>query len=700
MKKKFIFVLTIIVLVCTMSVALVACNPKNPEAFQVVNNGSALNELWEAWAKENFSRSNDTIGLNVNLNYKDSSEDISIALKGGLTQKEINKNVLSLIVKDNNKQESNKDILNLTLNSNGLFLYLDEFENKTFKMSDIKFPNLNGGIFEMLTIGNISDSLKTILVSLMAYTLDMEGSKVTIDPVLNGKNLYDTKYIISFKINSLIDSVVDSYLQSFMTEEMQLAIESIKDKLGEAKVDITANTTGNTRKKVAKPAKDAPKYEYVGGTLVDFDIEVGNAENKLTMNTKASDIKILNSIPEVQEPADFIDFDSYVFPSNINGIFNLKDINGNVLSKFECTANFDFNIKNVASTILACISNKNMAPLFDEMISDENGKIFVEITHTCDDSCKLDHLSKESKPILTVAYSPAEFKNNRIYVALNLRGIVLSSFGEQMLDFLPADSELTAQDMEKLLPEDDLTFSIDLEAYTNYTLIKNTFENNIQAVAGLFNMVSATTYEKNTSININNILNSIMNFEELVELKYYLENFIDIIFKDVDSIDIAYTHTNEHYTNGSVKEQFLKDRTFVYHDNFVYAPIIDKLTFVEKSEGVVEINKEDLYNEDGSLKALTENQVLELKGCTITADFTDALGNAVTEELVICDILGFDNTQLNQTIYLVVTGYTGNNYKRFIEDLQYIFGDISTEEYKDIVIADGVVELSISLKVE
>lgn len=700
MKKKFIVVLAIVVMVCTLSLALVACNPKNPEAFQVVNNSSALNELWDAWAKENFSKSHDTIGLDVNLNYDDSDTDISIALKGGITQAKDNKNALSFVVKDNKKQGTNKDIINLTFNSDALFIYIDGVADKSLKVSDIKFPNLSGGIFDMITIGNISDSLKTILVSLMAYTLDMEDSKITIDPVLNGKDLYDAKYSISFKVNSLIDSVVESYLESFMSDYMQLALKTVKEKLVGVKVEITANTTGNTRKKVEKPAKGAPKYEYVGGTLVDSDIAVGTYDSKLTINTKASDIKILNSIPEIKAPTDFIEFDNYLLPSNVNGAFNLKDKNGNILSKYDYTANFDFNMTEVASTILDCFDKKSMVPLINAMLSDQNGKIFVEINHTCDDSCLLDHLSKTSKPVLTIAYSPVDFGNNRIYIAVNLRGILSSDFGEQMLENLPDGSTATAQDIIDLLPEEDLIFTIDLQTYSTISSIKNAADNSRQAIVNLLDSVATTTYEQNKNIDITSILNAVMSIEELAVYKYSVEKAMDIIMKDVDSIDIAYTHTNEHYTDGNIKEQFMQNKTFVYGDGTVIAPIIDKLTFAEKSEGVVQINGQDgLYNEDGTFNALTEKQVFKLIGSTITATYTDMLGNTISEELVVFDILGFDSTKVEQTVYLVVSGNLGNNYNQFVKNVKDMFeeNDSQTEVSRENV-AEAVVKISFKLQ--
>ncbi len=687
MKKKFGFVLASILLVCVLLISMVACSPKDPEAFETVDNSATLNEVWDIWAKDNLKLATDTLGVDVNLKLMGFDSNISIILQGGLSQIQTTKDVLRFAVIDNSKTTVNKSLMDIIISNDGLIVCVDEYFEKPIKFSDVKLPKIDSDLPFGITLGNICEMMQNILVPLIANAMDTEGSKVVIDPVLNGKNVYDVNYSFSFKATSIIDGVLE-FLNLQNSADIKESIDSVKAQLKDVKIKVSVNTTGNTRKKVEKPAKGAPKYEYIGGSLVDFSLVADNNGSEISINSSASGVKILNSIPEVKIPTDCIEFDSLVLPSNINGQFSMKDSKGNILGNYEYKANFDFNATQIASTLLECITSQSGMPLVNKLFKNNDGKIFVEIKHTCDNSCKFNHLSKLSRPIMTIAYDPQNFGTSRIYFAVNLRGIVTEDFGEKFKELLPAGSQTSAEEIVGLLPEEDLIFSIDPMAYITLDKIQT------DITTKAYNMLSAIadSNDKNV-IDFAEIINSILQLEELSEYKEIIQKVINLAFPNVDSIEFTAEHTNEHITDINVKEKFMENRTFVFNSDFqeVIAPIASKITFDR-------IVKEDYYNQDGSLKDLTAEQVLTFIGEKAKCSYKDMLGNIINEDLTIIDIIGLD-TQLvgaTQKIYLVVNGNLGNNLYKFKENFAKLFGDnIQTESNYKVV--DGVIELSITL---
>ena len=82
MKKKLSMLLAAFMVVCTFAIALVACAPKDPDPFTAVDSSKELGNVWDAWAKEHMNVSGNTLGINANINLKNSDTDMSIALQG------------------------------------------------------------------------------------------------------------------------------------------------------------------------------------------------------------------------------------------------------------------------------------------------------------------------------------------------------------------------------------------------------------------------------------------------------------------------------------------------------------------------------------------------------------------------------------------------------------------------------------------
>ncbi len=344
MKKKFSFVLAIIMVVCTLAIALVACAPKDPDPFTAVDSSKELGNIWDAWAKEHMNVSGNTLGINANINLKNSDTDMSIALQGGITQEKGVKEVLRLAVANNKKTGDNKNIVDIIINdTDGLFVNIDGLSQKPIKISELKLPSIGNLLKEGLdmSISDILPAIKPAVVELINFALD--DSKVTVDPVKNKKE-YDVKYTFTVQVDALVNSILDM-INLEMSPEVESIVNEVKAMLEDVNLKFTIDTTGNTQTKVKKPAKNAPKYEYKGGKMTDLKIEVEG------MTVNATGINLSNTIPSIAIPTDTMDLDTALLTSRLNGTITMKDETGKSVGDYTYTINLDFEPSNKSTYI-------------------------------------------------------------------------------------------------------------------------------------------------------------------------------------------------------------------------------------------------------------------------------------------------------------------------------------------------------------
>lgn len=688
MKKKFSFAIVIVLLVSMLTLVLVACAPKDPESFSAVDSMTVLEEIWDAWSIDNFQTATDTLGIDVNVNLKGEGKDINFVLQGGISSNASVKEGLRLAIVNN---FANKTIAEVISNSDGTFVYADGLNDKPLKINEIKFQGIGSIINETLgfSVGDLAGLLKMPIINLVNDAINMEGSCITVRPVLKEKNSYDVNYTFDFKLNSLIDG-----LMSFIPGSEEI-FESVKAELNDVSIYFDIKTAGNQREKVVKPAKGAPKYNYKGGKLTDMKIAAKVGTSEMTVNCGVGGFKMLNSIPVISTPTEFIDFDNFILPSNLNGTFNLKDKNGDILGKYEYTANFDFNKTQIFSSLIECAVKQSAMPIVNKMFKDESGKIYIEVKHICDNSCTINHLSNDSRPLLTVAYDPNSFGTNRVYFAFNIRGSVGADFAEKISEMINDGTLVSAQEILDLLPKEDLIFSIDPSSYIKKAEVSST-DNII--------LPQIMAEDSSNTVAFAEIVNRILQADIFAEYKDTIAKVLDIVFPNVDSIDYTVVHTNKHITDWDIKAKFLENREFCYSETDgikdIMAPINSKIDYTFNSQNIIKITTaQDIYNGDGTLKDLTAQDLNALIGASVEGKYVDMLNNQITENLTILDIVGLDiaQTQTTQTVYLVVGGSVNNNIYRFLDNINDLFGTEDKKLIDYIYPISGVIELEIKL---
>ena len=688
MKKKFSFAIVIVLLVSMLTLVLVACDPKDPESFSAVDSMTVLEEIWDAWSIDNFQTATDTLGIDVNVNLKGEGKDINFVLQGGISSNASVKEGLRLAIVNN---FANKTIAEVISNSDGTFVYADGLNDKPLKINEIKFQGIGSIINETLgfSVGDLAGLLKMPIINLVNDAINMEGSCITVRPVLKEKNSYDVNYTFDFKLNSLIDG-----LMSFIPGSEEI-FESVKAELNDVSIYFDIKTAGNQREKVVKPAKGAPKYNYKGGKLTDMKIAAKVGTSEMTVNCGVGGFKMLNSIPVISTPTEFIDFDNFILPSNLNGTFNLKDKNGDILGKYEYTANFDFNKTQIFSSLIECAVKQSAMPIVNKMFKDESGKIYIEVKHICDNSCTINHLSNDSRPLLTVAYDPNSFGTNRVYFAFNIRGSVGADFAEKISEMINDGTLVSAQEILDLLPKEDLIFSIDPSSYIKKAEVSST-DNII--------LPQIMAEDSSNTVAFAEIVNRILQADIFAEYKDTIAKVLDIVFPNVDSIDYTVVHTNKHITDWDIKAKFLENREFCYSETDgikdIMAPINSKIDYTFNSQNIIKITTaQDIYNGDGTLKDLTAQDLNALIGASVEGKYVDMLNNQITENLTILDIVGLDiaQTQTTQTVYLVVGGSVNNNIYRFLDNINDLFRTEDKKLIDYIYPISGVIELEIKL---
>ena len=345
--------------------------------------------------------------------------------------------------------------------------------------------------------------------------------------------------------------------------------------------------------------------------------------------------------------------------------------------------------------MIECAVKQSAMPIVDKMFKDESGKIYIEVKHICDNTCTINHLSNDSRPLLTVAYDPNSFGTNRVYFAFNIRGSVGADFAEKISEMINDGTLVSAQEILDLLPKEDLIFSIDPSAYIKKAEVSST--DNI-----ILPQIMAVN-DSNT-IDFTQIVNSILQADVFAEYKDTIAKVLDIVFPNVESIDYTAVHTNEHITDWDIKAKFLENREFCYSETDgikdIMAPINSKIDYTFNSQNIIKINTaQDIYNGDGTLKDLTAQDLNALIGASVEGKYVDMLNNQITENLTILDIVGLDiaQTQTTQTVYLVVGGSVNNNIYRFLDNINDLFGTEDKKLIDYIYPISGVIELEIKL---
>lgn len=688
MKKKLNFMLVIIAILSVLSIALVSCAPTDPEAFTAADSLAELEHIYDAWAKENLKLSQNNLGLDARFLTKMSSKDYAISLQAAITKENDEKDAFRFAISDGTKK-----VVELIANNKALYFYLDGFNDKTIKIPEAALPELGNKL--PLSFDSLNDMLKIVIVNFVDSTL--KDGRVIVDPIKkDGK--FDVKYTFSIGLSDVVEQITS--LIPIVPEQAQPIIDSVAEMLDDVDLNVVVNTSGNEQTKAKKPKKGEHKYVYSGGTLTSLSFDIDG------MNVNANDFKITDQLPTITAPNDenTIAIDDALFPSQMSGNFVMKDEAGNFVSEYKYDIKLDFTTTQLVQTINQCMVQKSAMPLVNKMFADKKGKIFAEITHECENNCKINHASKVSRPLLTIAYDPESFGTDRVYVAFNAMGVLPNpdDFGRVLEQMIPQLSGMggTIASIYQFFPVEDIVFSVSPTAYIKMEELKGTPapEPASKMIATMMNTaIRAKSNNGKLIIPIQKILNEMDGVDKIRPL-------LDLMLPNVKTFEVT-----SNFKAGEIEEKFNIADKFKENREFRYLKEANEDTPLD--EFYPPINSKITY-EELSLQGKTYDQIMAMKGTKIKGTYTNMKGEQKTEELTIIDVVGLDpNKTGEQKIGFVVSGTLGNSFypcrdgvvgfaEQLLIPLLKMMGiqiDIDLQPIKDFRVADDVLIFNVTI---
>ena len=376
----------------------------------------------------------------------------------------------------------------------------------------------------------------------------------------------------------------------------------------------------------------------------------------------------------------------------------MKNADGIVVSNYTYTINMEFTAENLISTIIECVNTGSATPILNKMFMEQQGKLFIEVNHTCGEVCQTNHVNskKMDGSVIAIAFSPEDFDNNRIYVSLDLQTIFNDSFL----------NDVVGVGLNSLFPAYYTQFSFDFLEYMELVDMRaNGVKPDSQATAGISaiadeqfsignligKIVSGLTVDQELQIEIDDIRAIVDSLQSSLDEGTYwtILKAVNSLFQGVDKICL-----NGVYTNGANMEDMdilalykrqneTTPKTFFDVDkpdeNANHKIIKGGLTGWDKDDaGNVKIYQgatndlnSTIYNTNGTYTTFSYGELMELvvdqdatnEKNTVVVQFNDIYGEAIVSRMNIIEIVGLDPTKFDepQDVALVLsTGSAAN----------------------------------------
>lgn len=386
-KRKFVSALIIcILLITSLTIALVACKPKDddttepPKEFTV---NDATKEIAEAF-RTTYLYNGLPFGWDINLN----AMDYTVTTQGRL---------------DSSTAENNKIDFKLVKGA-----------NQVIRLSADKE-------YLYLVAGDVSKRLKDFqLAQVVKNNADLAPTTDTNEEIVGYMELALSALFTEGKVKKVTNEV---FATSTYTLEGSLdaVLETLNKVLAEQGVDLSTVTNelkGTTIKLEANV--DANKI------LKTFDISLGGnsllSADKFEMSNECK--------PQVDLPAGRESFaTTHALNFTLEGTVDLKDKVGigkvNTVYSMGYEIRVDFNIFRVLRECIKLDDNGSLT--FDpvNIFSDPTNSIFVDLSHKCglnENACEFCQTYRENGSngsLLTLAYAPADFGSNKAFIALD-----------------------------------------------------------------------------------------------------------------------------------------------------------------------------------------------------------------------------------------------------------------------------------------
>ena len=746
-KKGYGIIVSIMVIIAMLSSVLVACVKQDDGAeptavnkgniASAINESNALGDVMNGWLAANNWNDKDKIGWDVSVDYNTgtaNANDLDIIFKGGIDNSGNSLIDFAII----NKSYSDKVEF-------GLQLLGDKFN---ITIQDNSYTNNELGIndFSLVlpTDGSISSGINTT-ISIASLLFSAGVTLNSVEPVLvegaaaeNG-SIYDINYNFTLDVHGSIMNIIDlvgAFLGDSVSQDNIDKIKSVLDNALDGMV-IGFDVALQGKKLEVSTTKDEDKnevtyaYKFSVGTVSSdaFDLAVTASGDEHSV--KIDGLKLTNEIPTIVEPADAREI--FILKHELSGVIASSNLLGQEVSKFDYKFNFEFSAKGLVKAIISSIEQTSSISVMNLIFADQDGKMFLDITHKCSDSevsCN-GHMSTKivgvdknfNGSLLSIAYDPASFGTKSVYGSINIAALLPGDFMETLEDILvAAKAGIDAGTVWNTALKPYLP--VDTSFVINPLLVNDYYTNkgSVQAVAdvhtdtaaldlvGILDKLSAIDFDVLIKTIAGNLEDGILDIDasSIRDLVAGLElddstagiigSLVDMLIGNKDGIsNIALSAT---YKNGAtlpedlnIKDAFMNSKDFS-HDGAgitpaMKGPVGSEITF-DKTEKFVHVFGEDRKNNDlqsaegipnpfsyeefmtGISNTETNGIINPSTSRYVKANYTDICGNVIeNSKMYIMDVKGLDASILDkpQDITLVLTRGTGQGVYTILDNI-------------------------------
>ena len=708
-----------LVLLCGTLVACVA--PRNnvfgkgvlPKSGEI-DAHLALEEIFHAWIGNNSYKESDVFGWDVGMDYTDLDDsNISVSFKGGLTSD--NNDIFEFSIVDNKQTDEKSTVFSIICNKDASYINV---LGKAIKIPELKVES------DELLAGSEEDyygklnSLMNVFY-LFANVAD-EGSTVEI---IDKGDTYTKNYSLNLDLWKVIEALIGLDLKD--EQNNNLITDMILEELGKLLNNniVSINATVENIKLVAKIKEQGNdvfySYSFRGGEVSPDCININLLESgDIVQSFKLKGLKILNAIPNIIIPNNAVEIN--LLKHQINGYFWMHDKNGNEIATYTYNLAVDLSAENFVANFYAFLK-KDISLLIDSIFKSNDGRLLLEIKHTCKTNC-IEHMSGKvnNEALLSVAYDPAinAFNNSNIYIAANVQALLPDNIFEAC-----GYSEMDSSAIKAVLPADHISFVIDPMIYSEIEGLKHSPTNELEQNQKETGEEAKSLDEKETGIItlIKSLIGSFaiaeddiltINYERIVKeiigelnLKEStaekINNILMSLFPNVTKMTAKATYVNEAPSEAlNPYEEFNKDKSFSYNEK-EYVPIRGEIT---NASNIIS-SKIKLYDKAGRALALSSEEIAgllynpqESENSRIEVSYTGIDGKFYKEELFITEIIGLQVDKKGpQTVDIILSGGLGSSIMEVLEGVDDVIDSSFLKKLRKTMIPNFILQVDFSI---
>ena len=720
MRKTYSIICSAIILLAMLTGILVGCDKNNKNIYgkNVLPTGGkigadvAIGEIMSAWISNNGYDGEGVFGWEMGFDYTEGdSSSISIEFNGGLAAD--NSDVLEFSIVDNKKADAEKNIFSIIANKEASYITIFD---KTYKAPELKVES------DKLTPSTEEEFTSQInsMVKILTVFARLADAGSSVEYVKEKEN-YTKKYNIKLDVSNIFEDVSKSSLFGCNIIPSTI-VEEIKKIFGGNTIEINAIVQDVKLVTIIKEEGNDIfyTYDFRGGNVSPDGISIlANDEDGKVHAVNINGLIILNTMPVLTIPENSIEI--RVLEHQIDGYFAMHDKSGKTIATYNYSIDMKLSADDLLENLYLFLTG-DIVPVISAIFESKDGKMLIDISHTCGDGC-VEHMSGkvENKSLITIAFDPSDkaFNNNNIYIAANIKSLIPAN----LFDALGLTAN-EVKDLKAAIPNDFISIVLDpliekeIEDIENATELSNEktsseidangdkipeIDGGIDIVSAIIEFIKSFSLDNDVmTIDYDHIINEIvlkLNLDKQTQEK--VMSVLNSLFPNVDKMTTKadYINTPAEDTLNAYLE-FIKDKTFSAN-NDVYSPILGEI----KAVGGIKSPRVMLKDNLGKELPVSYDEIMGLcfdpskeENATIEVSFTGLDGKDYKKDMYIKQVIGLNATDKGVVkVRFVLTGGLGSNINEVLKSMSNVIDLPFYEKIMSNMLSEAIVEINIKI---